>query len=65
MVGVDDGQVGLEDGLGRLLGQPRLVRRVDAAELGRPPGRAHADARISAAQRSSGERRDLMLDFKT
>ena len=36
MMGVDDRQVGLEDRLGRLLGQPRLVGRVDPAEPGRP-----------------------------
>jgi len=34
MVRVDERQVGLEDGLGRLGGQPRLVGRVDPAELG-------------------------------
>ena len=60
---VDDGQVGLEDRLRRLLGEPGLVGRVDAAELRRAYGRrAHRDSparrqalacRISAAQRSS------------
>src|SRR5206468_4281643 len=50
MVGIDDGQVGLEDGLGRPLGKPGQVGRVDAPELRRP---AHAAPRISAAQRSS------------
>ncbi len=38
MVRVDDGQFGIEDGLGRLLGQPRLVRRIDPPELGRARG---------------------------
>src|SRR5206468_10250739 len=32
MVGIDDRQRGLEDRLGRLLGQPRLVRRADPSE---------------------------------
>src|SRR6185503_5987946 len=35
MVGVDDRQVRLEDRLGRVAGQPRLVGRMDAPELGR------------------------------
>src|SRR5215510_11707625 len=52
VVRIDDGQVGLEDGLGRTLGEPRLVRSVDAPEMGRPRGGRHADFRISAAQRS-------------
>ena len=53
MMSVDDGQIRLEDGLGRPLGQPRLVRRVDAAELRRPRGAAHPDFRMRAAPRSS------------
>src|SRR5712691_2419506 len=42
MVGVDDGQVGIENGLGRLRRPPCLVRRVDSPELGRT--RSHARA---------------------
>ncbi len=33
MVGIDDGNLGIENGLGRLLGQPGRVRGVDSAEL--------------------------------
>ena len=33
VVGIDNGQVGIEDVLGRLLGQPRLILWVDPAEL--------------------------------
>src|SRR5499426_3337124 len=49
---IDDGEVGFEDGFGRALGEPHLVRSVNAPELGRPRGGRHADFRISAAQRS-------------
>ena len=57
---VDDRQLGLEDGLGRLRGQPRLVRMVDPAELGRTVGCAHAESprvrsRVSLA-RSAGKK---------
>src|SRR5215471_18047052 len=37
MMRVDDGQVGLEDGLRGPRGEPRLVGGVDAPELRRPP----------------------------
>jgi hypothetical protein len=49
---VDDGQVGLEDRLRRLLREPGFVGRVDAAELRRADRRrAHRDSR-SAVRRS-------------
>ena len=51
MMGINDGQVRLEDRLGRLLGQPRLVRRVASAKRGRLSGLAHADAPLSPAKR--------------
>ena len=44
MVGVDDRQLGLEDRLGRRLGQPRLGRRADAPVAGRPRVLAHVSA---------------------
>ena len=34
VMGIDNGEVGIEDGLGRLLGQPRLIRRGDPSEIG-------------------------------
>jgi hypothetical protein len=42
--GVDNGQVGAKDRLGRLLGQPHLMRRVNAAEGGGLLGCAHVDS---------------------
>ncbi len=39
VVGIDNGEVGIEDGLGRLPGQPRLIRRGDLAKSGRLLGR--------------------------
>ena len=45
MMGVDDRQLGLEDRLGRLLGQPRVVRWIDPAE----PGRVRVLAHVSAS----------------
>ena len=61
MVRVDDGQLGLEDGLGRPRGQPRLVRRVDPSELASVASGScvvadrsgQAACRIRAAPRSS------------
>ena len=44
MVRVDDRQLGLEDRLGRRLGQPRLVRRADPAVTGRLARLAHVSA---------------------
>src|SRR5258707_6060526 len=50
MVGVDDGEGGLEDRLRRRLGQPRLVGPEDPAELRRP-------GRFALALEQAGERR--------
>jgi hypothetical protein len=41
VVGIDNGEVGIEDWLGRLLGQPRLIRRVNSSEVGERLGGAH------------------------
>ncbi len=41
MVRVDDRQFGIENRLGRLLGEPCLVGRMDPPELGRPRGLWH------------------------
>jgi hypothetical protein len=34
VMGIDNGEVWIEDGLGRLLGQPRLIRRGDPSKIG-------------------------------
>src|SRR5207245_8854726 len=51
VVGVDDGELGLQDRLGRLRGQPRLVRGVDPPELRRPPGLTHGPPPIATRDR--------------
>src|SRR5713101_4115477 len=51
VMGIDDGEVGIEDRLGLLPGQPRLIRRGNLSKSGRLLELAHVDTPLSPTQR--------------
>src|SRR6266850_4100394 len=48
-MGIDNEELGIEDWFGRLLGQPRLIRRVDPSEIGSLLRCAHVDLSLARA----------------